>query len=463
MKKRIVNIVLVLGLLLLLSGCLSQNGEEFYALPQLPQDYLALQETIDRVIKEIGAEYAAPASGSNSQNIQLQDLDGDGKRETAVAFFRVSNAEKPLKIYFFRQNPITEEYETAWIIEGEGTGIYSISFDNLGGTVDDEVIISWQIGTKVQSLTVFSLQRGGNAVELMRSGYSKCSVMDIDRDNEKELILLQLDTVENNSSAELYDYDNGQMVMKSTTLLSLNITAIQSAKAGLLNDLSPALFVSSDFGENGGRVTDVLILREDALYNLTMNESNGMSSGTVRYYTAFADANGRDINNDGILELPMPEALPVVKESGIPLYVLNWLQFGPDGSTYAAASTFHCYDDGWYLILPESWKGNVAAARRDSSGSTAGSERAVTFYHCYTTLNEEGEEQINLEEFLTIYRLTGTNRYFRASLEGRSVIFESEDVIYAAQFREIEWEHGLDKDALLERFYRIDVDWSTDY
>ena len=66
-------------------------------------------------------EYAAPTSCSNTQNIQLQDLDGDGTQESAVAYFRVSGAEKPLKIYIFRQNQATEEYETAWSVEGEGT------------------------------------------------------------------------------------------------------------------------------------------------------------------------------------------------------------------------------------------------------------------------------------------------------------------------------------------------------
>lgn len=462
MRNKIKIVGLMLGLLLLLSGCLSQGGEEFYALPQLPQDYLALQETINGVIRELDAEYAAPASGSNAQNIQLQDLDGDGKRETAVAFFRVTNSEKPLKIYFFRQNPISAKYEVAWVIEGEGTGVYSITFENLGGTDEKEVIVSWQISAKVQSLSAYSLQRGGNAVELMRSGYTKAAVIDMDRDNDKEIVLVQLDVVENNSSAELYDYDNGVMLLKSKTFLSLNITNIVSAKAGTLTDLSPALFVSSDFENGEGRVTDVLVLRDGKLFNLTMNETRGMSLSTIRYYKDFKDANGRDINNDGILELPLPEALPSVSESGHQLYVIHWYQYDPDGKAHRECTTFHSYDDGWYLILPDEWQGKIAAARRDSSGSAAGSERAVTFYYYVPVLNEEGETQVRLEEFLTIYRLTGTNRNYRATLEGRFIIFESGDVVYAAQFRESKWDCGLDKDDLLERFYRIEVDWSAE-
>ena len=39
-----------------------------------------------------------------------QDLDGDGVKE-AIAFFRVSSDDRPLKIYIYRQ--VGEEYEEA--------------------------------------------------------------------------------------------------------------------------------------------------------------------------------------------------------------------------------------------------------------------------------------------------------------------------------------------------------------
>jgi len=455
MGKKIRRLGLILGLLLLLSGCLSQSGEDFYALPQLPQDYLTLQNTIDQVMDELKAEYAAPTAGTNTQNIQLQDLDSDGKRESAVAFFRVPSAEKPLKIYVFRQNQVSEEYETAWVIEGEGTGIYSVAFENLGGGAEKEVVVSWQISAKVQSVTAYALQRGGNAVEMMRSGYTKCSVTDIDRDNEKELILVQLDTVENNSSAELYDYDSGLMMLKSKVLLSMNITNIQTVKVGSLTNMAPALFVSSDFLGNGGQITDILTMKNGALYNLSVDEASGMSLSTIRYYKDFKDAGGVDINNDGVLEFPLPEPLPIVGESGSQMYLLHWLQYDPEGNMSRVFTTFHNYTDGWYLILPDEWQGKVTVARRDSTGSIAGSERAVSFYHYISE-----QEEIATEEFLTIYRLTGSNRANRAKLDGRFVLFESSDVIYAAKFRETEWDCGLNGDELLVRFNRVRVDWS---
>lgn len=461
MKKRVLRIGLLLGMLILLSGCMSQSREELYTLPQLPEDYLALQQTITKIMNDLGAEYAAPSSGSNSQNIQLQDLDGDGTQESTLAFFRVPSAEKPLKIYIFRHNELTDEYETAWVIEGVGTGIYSIAFENLGGTADKEIVVSWQISAKTQSLAAYSLQRGGDVVELMRSGYAKSAILDLDRDNEKEIVLLQLDAAEDNSHAELYNYDNGLMVYTSSTPLSLDITEIQTAKVGALSNLMPALFVSSAFGEAGGRITDIIALRDGALTNLTLNEEIGMSLSTIRFYADFQDANGADINNDGILELPLPEQLPSVGENATPMYLLHWNQCGPEGEATRVCTTFHCYDDGWYLILPEEWQGEVTIARRDSGISTTGTERAVSFYHLPGG-EEDSEEPEEPEEFLTIYRLSGTNRAYRAAIDERFVLFESSDVIYAAKFRDTEWNCGLNRDELQEKFNRIKVDWSAE-
>ncbi len=464
MGKRVCRWIFFWGMLLLLSGCMSQSGEDFYALPQLPEDYLALQQTINKVMSDLNAEYAAPSSGSNTQNIQLQDLDGDGVQESALAFFRVSSAEKPLKIYIFRQNEQTDEYETAWIIEGVGTAIYSIALENLGGTEDKELVVSWQISANTQSLAAYSLQHGGDVVELMRSGYTKSAVLDLDRDNEKEIVLLQLDTAEDDSRAELYKYDNGLMVHVAAVPLSLGVTEIRAAKVGALTDLTPALFVSSDFGEDGGCVTDIIALKDGALTNLTWNEEAGMSVSTVRYYADFQDANGTDINSDGILELPLPELLPAVGDSSTPMYLLHWIQCGPAGEATEVCATFHSYEDGWYLILPEEWQGKVTIARRDSSASSAGTERVVSFYYLPDGADGSGEtdETAEPEEFLTIYRLSGTNRAYRAALDGRFTLFEDSDVIYAAKLRDTEWDCGLDRDGLQERFNRIKVSWSTE-
>ena len=103
MRQRIQRMLTAaVGLLLLLSasGCgFSFSPTDLYSLPQLPEEYTELNSSLNQLL-ESGAEYAAPVSGSNIQPVQLEDLDGDGEEE-ALAFFRNSADEKPLKIYIF--------------------------------------------------------------------------------------------------------------------------------------------------------------------------------------------------------------------------------------------------------------------------------------------------------------------------------------------------------------------------
>ena len=128
-KRRIMSGLLALCIalsVLPLSACtapkLTLDPEELYALPELPERYTALNKQLS-AIQESGAEYAAPVSGSNIQPVQMMDLDGDG-REEALAFFRQSDGEKPLKIHIFTADD-DNSYRQAAVIEGSGLAIYS--------------------------------------------------------------------------------------------------------------------------------------------------------------------------------------------------------------------------------------------------------------------------------------------------------------------------------------------------
>ena len=104
----------LLGLLLLacllLAGCqMDSTVEELFTLPRLPTEYTTLSRQLDQLLSE-GYEYMAPTSGRNIQSLQMVDIDGDG-RDEALAFFRLSNGEKPLKIYVFHSRE--DSYELA--------------------------------------------------------------------------------------------------------------------------------------------------------------------------------------------------------------------------------------------------------------------------------------------------------------------------------------------------------------
>ena len=125
-------------LCLTLTGCLFRSPEELYRPPEKSAGYEQLNQAIRQVRGALETEYgvtaedAAISSGDNTATIQLQDLDGDGSRESAVAFLRLPGAEKPLRILVFTQVG-EDEYALAGMVEGEGSAVYSIEYSQLNG------------------------------------------------------------------------------------------------------------------------------------------------------------------------------------------------------------------------------------------------------------------------------------------------------------------------------------------
>ncbi|MCD8334565.1 MAG: VCBS repeat-containing protein, partial [Clostridiales bacterium] len=69
--------------MLILSGCsfnVLESTDDLYSLPKASEEYTSLQESLQSLL-DSGLEYAPPLSGSNTQPVQLQDLDGDGEQE----------------------------------------------------------------------------------------------------------------------------------------------------------------------------------------------------------------------------------------------------------------------------------------------------------------------------------------------------------------------------------------------
>lgn len=455
MKRRLGALMLALSLMLVLTGCLFQSPESLYRLPKLPKEYSNLQDKLTQLLAT-GLTYASPVTGSNTQSIQLQDLNGDGVDE-AVVFLRdtSSTAEKPLKIYIFQQNE-EEEYETAYIIESEGTAIQWIMYEQLNDTTMRELVISWQLATNLYNVSVYALESSAPK-ELLRKSYTSCVVRDMDRDNRKEIMLLQVneDEAEGNY-VELYKTEGSDVYLAGSAALSVEMAIGRGTSAalkyGYLRNEYPVLFVNGPYSEGDNmRIADLFAVRDGMFTNITLNPETGNSDKTIHNYSLGV----QDINGDSITELPMREPVRLSPESEEGMadlqYVVKWYQYDLEGEAYYVYTTYHNDKDGWYLILPEEWNDVVTISRRD----TAYGERIITFSHWDETTE-------TAESFLSIYNITGENRASRAELGNRVVLLDENDTIYAAEFLDCGWDCGLTMDELsLERFRLITTEWGS--
>ena len=252
------------------------------------------------------------------------------------------------------------------------------------------------------------------------------------------------------SHAETYDWVDGAMVSRGTVNLSSGIKSLVRLRANYVGgELYPTgLYISSNLMD-GQRVVDVLGYQDDALVNLSMDEETGVSREVIIGYT---DVNMADINGDMILELPMPSPLPSLSEL-MPsnFYLINWDQYQEDGSSKHIMTTYHNVVDNWYLEIPDNWKNKITIYRND----TVIGQREVIFAQW------KGGEEAPVP-FLSIYRLTGTNRAAASTRAGRFVLREEGAVIYSAKLYDTKFNCGLDETGLMERFHTIQGNWKDD-
>ena len=471
-------LALMLTALLTLSGCLFRPPDDLYRQPEKSPGYEQLNAAIRAARTGLETEFGTRVedvtimAGDNTASIQLQDLDGDGLRESAVTFFRVPGIEKPIKIYIFTQ--IGEEYVPTGVVEGEGSAVYAIAYAQINGEGRKELAVNWQINSGAYQLGVYTLDevelpgedmngeealaavRAMTRADLMGSerlltrcsvasdGSSGCRLLDMDQDTRIEILVTRMDAV-GPSQVELYSWEDGAIASLGVTELSAGINAINRIRTNYLaGDYNqPALYVTSTLAE-GGRVIDVVSYLNGELTNVSMGPE-GVSRDLIQGYT---EINPTDINQDGVAEIPSPFQLPSYGESvSSNFWLIDWAQYDQRGNRNPVLTTYHNVSDGWYLIIPESWRSQISISRNDQVTG----RREVVFSHW---LGEEREP----EPFLSIYRMS-SSRTADLEEDGWVILREEENITYSARFHDDGWNCGLDEMDLLERFNTIKRSW----
>ncbi len=431
---------LLLGLVLpLLTGCMmSASVDELYALPQLPEEYKSLSSRLSEILA-LGAEYAAPQAGGNLAPVQMVDLDGDGVDE-ALGFFRNSSEERPLKVHIFRA--VDDDYQQAAVIDGSGTAIHSVRYEDMDGDGMREVLVSWQVSAEVRTVSVYGT-RGLEPLQLMSAPYARYEVADLDGDGDQELVVLRSDDTEAGLSlADYYDWDSAysSLQLQSTARLSGTVASLQRMQLGTLQEGEPAVFITSRVAaadDTTNAVTDILIYRHPELTNIVLREDTGVSTQIFRYMNVAS----MDINGDGALDVPRPVRL--LSETGEDTYwKLYWHSYRADGTDRREAVTYHNPSDGWYLLIPENWDGYFTVRQNNISPAI----HATTFYS--VTARTMGDE------LMTIYTLTGTDRESQAAKSGRSILRRRGETLYAISYgaHYKDWPRAVDGEVITESF-----------
>lgn len=435
-----------------LSGCASLSAEDAYQLPKPPAEYENLMSAIAQTKRELAAqsgasvEDVAPTAGENTSAVQLLDMDSDGQQETAVTFLRVVGAQMPIRICFYELQE-DDRYRPVGVIMGEGDSIFAVRYADVDGVTDPEtektckeILVNWQMGSNAYYLGLYALD-DGEPVELAATAYQAYQFADLDGNGLAELAVCHIDAEQQTGQVEICSWNSLRTRRVDRAPLSAGMIAVTQMSVRRLSDAVALCVVGTQADDS--RTVDLIVNEDGNIRNLTLDEETGISREQIFGYRENVVS---DVNGDGTSEIARPWKMPA-REGAPETWALDWVQYKASGAVSSVCTTYHNTADGWYLILPEEWRGVLTVHRGDSVPG----QRTVIF----SRKAGEGEAQ----PFLSIYKFTGANRNLRAVSGGRFILAEDSSTVYAAAFLG-SWDCGLDENGLLDSFRLIVSSWS---
>ncbi|MBO4432569.1 MAG: hypothetical protein J5852_03445 [Clostridia bacterium] len=365
-----------------LSGCntFSMDTDALITPPELSGNMAPISKALSlSVTGEYQLKY--PSSGDRRSAIVLEDINGDGTFE-AFAFYSTFDKETTtmhMNVIAFLDGVYRSVADMS-IVAG---GVEQIDFCDLDTDGTEEILVGWEIyGSSEKQICVYSLD-GSETVQLLSEKYTGFICCDILGDETNQLLIQQLNTSELTNTATVYSLKKEGLKKIGSCVLD---PEVKTASAPVLSTLSTgknAVFIDEIKG--AGAVTEVLVFRGGELKNPLLSTKNNIEN--IRTLRS-ASIQCKDINNDGVLEIPVATNLPNAAKSDELLYYTNWCAF--DGKNLITRQiTVDNTLDGYYLKIPDEFAGRLAVIKDTEK------HRRVLYYYD-TQLDEVGDRLVTI-------------------------------------------------------------------
>ena len=357
MLRKFVCALLVISVSAALCGCefFTADTADLLSPPALTGDMLPIAEAIDESVPgEYSFEY--PSRGDYRSAVIQHDIDKDGALE-AFAFYSTEESQgTTLHINAIRnQNGEWSSVSTQKIIAG---GVDRVAFCDLDRDGSDEILVGWEIyGASELQLAVYTL--GENSLtQRMLEQYTHFTTCDLDYDGLNEIFIIRSSPAESSNTALLFSLTPVGVSQIATCELDSAAKTFYSPVAGTLSTGQPAVYIDAVKGV--GAVTAVLYMEKNSLVNPLLDPGTRENTKTIRSATLEIS----DINNDGILEIPIQSEVPAVTKygGGEKQYLTNWCSFNGTALTNQLTTVINS-SDRYYISIPQKWQGKIAVLK----------------------------------------------------------------------------------------------------
>ena len=334
---------------LLLCGCSSHlfNGDRQLMRPPYPAgEERKIQEELTRSLGSFTMKF--PKSGSYRSAIVRVDLTGDGRND-ALVFFR-QDETKPISLAVLSQND--GEWQFVSKKEGEGGEIDRVLFGDVNCDGVNEIIVGWTIySSGLNIISAYCMQdnvlTGIDVKEYSESkgsnisvAYTDMQICDFDGDGSAEIIASYLNLSEVSATAKLIECHRGvddayTMSVTDTAPLDGHVLSYADAKVVRLTDDKIVGVALDGYKDNSTMITEYIYWNSQTgdLEAPFFNAEEQAVTVTARN----VNITSRDIDSDGVVDIPVTEFLPGYDASSeSPMYLTLWYgaEFGASGYTF---------------------------------------------------------------------------------------------------------------------------------
>ena len=435
MKQRMGAVLLSLCLLLTFSGCsfAAFDTKNLMAPPKVNEDQQAIQELLQGGRPDITFVY--PQSGDYRSAVTMVDFTGDGVKD-AIGFYSSDTGNSGgVEVQFLLKTEAG--WESAATFQNSALQVDRICFGTLSETGHNLILIGWgsTAGTtgRTAGANAYVYSPDGSITEYPLGTYAELAITDFDRDG-----IVEVFTVDKFLPAEAEGDEPTPAQAKIFAWVAGSMAEVYSVDA----DNSIAGYSSAAFGELTSSLSGVVLdgIKADGSISTQIfyldgydlkNAPDGVN--TEEYSNPFlrpstASVVSRDINGDGLLEIPQVSLLPGLPEETLPdvtCYQVDWCRFQPDTLCRTMVRTMMNPTENYWFRVPQALAGKIT-----SSNDPA--RRMVIYTEVVETSDEEDGYRLN-ETLFAIRVFTRSAWESRGSTSGYEQLAVQNDSVYGIQ------------------------------
>ena len=354
MKKyflAIIVLILSVFLTILATGFEFQNLESLMKPPMVEGENRKIQLAFENFV---GKDYqlVTPLKGIHRAAYNFFDLNGD-KDDEVIVFYSKSEENDVI-----RMNVLDRNNDGTWVsiadIVTEYSDVQQVDFADLNGDNIEEIIVGWTVFqneyTKTMNVYMLSKKRDTYIFEMVyNSIYYDFITVDINCDNNADL--LKIDYIKNIDRSEYVASYLGFKTVEihefSSIVLDLSFSSVTSITSDYLKNENRCRVYLDGPKHESGVITDCIYF-DNVSCELKKERSGSIPLSTLS--SRITNISSRDINNDGIIEIPTEKEMPlgecVTKDGSKNLLVTEWVQLNSDNTTTVSYSVFNatcCY------------------------------------------------------------------------------------------------------------------------